>query len=235
MTTTDAVFPEPVVDGSGSRTLDRGLRLLALVCASPSPLSIAEIATSSGLHRSICYRLVRTLAHHDLLERDPDGRYRAGGGLAVLAGRLEPRLQSAARTHLEQLAESTGMTAFVVTAHGADAVTVLVVEPQTSLAHVSYRPGGRHRLDVGAPGLAILAGRPRAAGERRAVTEARAQGWATSVGEVIPGYHSVSAPVLESGGECRHAVAVVYAGEGSPAVLGPELVDAAHCIAADLA
>ncbi len=235
MTTIDAVFPEPVVDGPGSRTLDRGLRLLALVCASPVPLSVAEIATASGLHRSICYRLVRTLAHHDLLERDPDGRYRAGGGLAVLAGRLEPRLQAAARPHLERLAEQTGMTAFVVAAHGEDAVTVLVLEPQTGLAHVSYRPGGRHSLEVGAPGLAILAGRPEVAGERPEVTGARTRGWVTSVGEVIPGYHSVAAPVVEADGQCRHAVAVVYAGEGDPARLGPALVDTARRIAADLA
>lgn len=234
MTTLDTAFPEPVADGSGSRTLDRGLRLLALVCASAEPLSVAEIASASGLHRSICYRLVRTLAQHDLLERDADGRYRAGGGLAVLAGRLEPRLQSAARGHLERLAEATGMTSFVVSAHGTDAVTVLVVEPQTSLAHVSYRPGGRHPLDVGAPGLAILAGRPRVEGERDEVSLARSRGWAMSLGEVIPGYHSVSAPVVEAAGECRHAVAVVYAGEGDPGSLGPELVEAAQGIAAEL-
>ena len=40
------------------------------------------------------------------------------------------------------------------------------VEPPHVAAHVAYRPGTRHRVDRGAPGLAILAGEPTRAGER---------------------------------------------------------------------
>ena len=47
------------------------------------------------------------------------------------------------------------MTAFLVVRSGDEAVTVATVEPQDSTAHVVYRPGTRHPVDRGAPGLAL--------------------------------------------------------------------------------
>jgi DNA-binding IclR family transcriptional regulator len=132
------------------------------------------------------------------------------------------------------LAETTGMTAFLVTAHGAEAVTVMVVEPHGSLAHVSYRPGGRHPLSVGAPGLAVLAGRPPAPGERPEVALARERGWAGSTSEVIEGYRSVAVPLREPSGRCRHAVAVVFAGQVDEPPLAAEVMHAAWDISSSL-
>ena len=84
------------------------------------------------------------------------------------------------------------MTAFVVVRVGGDAVTLDSVEPQSTAAHVAYRPGSRHPIDRGAPGLAILAGQPAMPDERPEVTESRRRGWAYSSGEVIPGLASVA-------------------------------------------
>ncbi len=213
----------------GSQTLDRGLRVLSVVAAG-QPMTVADIAAAVGLHRSITYRMVRTLEHHDLLERDQGGRYGPGGGLAVLAGRVAPRLQQAARPALEDLTESVHMTAFLVVAHGDQAVTVLVVEPRSTLAHVAYRPGARHPLTLGAPGLAILAGRAPAPGERAEVTAARARGWARSESEVIPGYRSVAAGVRDPSGAVLAAVAVVYVGAGDEAATGAQVAAAAGAV-----
>ncbi|MCZ4149682.1 ArsR family transcriptional regulator, partial [Escherichia coli] len=44
-----------------SQTLSRGIRVLEIVANSPVNLSIAEIAAKLEVHRSIAYRIIRTL------------------------------------------------------------------------------------------------------------------------------------------------------------------------------
>lgn len=172
------------------------------------------------MHRSVTYRMLRTLEDHGLLSRDPQGRYQPGAGLAVLAGRFTPALRALASPHLLSLAVATDKTAFLVVRHGDEAVTVEVVEPPAATAHVSYRPGLRHPVDQGAPGLALLAGAPPLVGERPEVSQARIDGWACSAGEVIVGFRAVSAPVIDSQGVCRGAVSVVFAGPTDLEALG---------------
>lgn len=193
-----------------SQTLDRGIRILEHLAGAGVSQSISDITQATGLHRSIAYRLLRTLEDRQLVERDPFGHYRIGLGMAVLARGLRTDLQSAALPELNALVEQFGMTAFIVVRAGDEAVTVTSVEPQHTDAHVVYRPGVRHPVGRGAPGLALLmpdAATPR---DRPELTEARRIGWAVSHGEVIPGLRSVAAPVLGPDGGARAALAVVY-------------------------
>jgi DNA-binding IclR family transcriptional regulator len=216
-----------------SQTLDRGLRLLAAITDAGSPVDLVALAASVGLHRSVAYRLVRTLEDHRLVRRTADGRYEPGIGLAVLAASVRRPVQAAAMPELTRLAERARATAFLAVRDGDDAVTVASVEPPHGPAHVAYRPGSRHPVDRGAPGLALLAGaRPRA-GERPEVVLARSRGYATSRGEVIPGLESVAAPVLRGGtpGVVAGAVALVFlAGTANLAELGTMVVEAAAAV-----
>ena len=199
------------VEGALSQTLSRGLRVLELLSAAEQALSVDEVAAGLELHRSIAYRLLRTLEAHRLVERASDGRYRPGVGLAVLARSVLPDLRVAAEPVLEALARDLGVTAFAVVARGEDCVTLASVEPRRPGASLAQRPGTVHPLERGAPGLALLAARPAAPGGSRAaeVEAVRRRGWATSHDEVIPGLRAVAAPVpahLEE--PC--ALAVVY-------------------------
>lgn len=205
----------PLPDGVGSQTLDRGLRVLEIV-AGADGLGVGEVAEVAGLHRSITYRMMRTLEHRGLIERDGEGRYVAGARLAMLARGVAPTLRDVAAPRLADLAERTGRTAFLVVASGDLAVTVHVEEPRTTIAHVAYRPGVQHPLTRGAPGLALLAGGPARPGEREEVTRSRERGWAQSHGEVIAGYRSCAAPVHDHHGRCVAAVAVVFVGTDPP-------------------
>lgn len=227
---------EPTPDGAqpASQTLDRGLRALELVADSDHPLTVAEVAESLGLHRSIAYRLLRTLEDHRLIERDVESRFGAGVGLAVLARRVAPTLQAAALPELTLLANETGMTAFLVVRHGDDAVTVAAVEPRQSVAHVSYRPGVRHPVDRGAPGLALLVGGPPVKGERPEVEVGRTRGWVASHSEVLPGMRACAAPVVDGRGICAGAVAVVFVEDVDLERLGVRVVAASSAVAADL-
>ncbi|HJM00280.1 MAG: helix-turn-helix domain-containing protein [Acidimicrobiales bacterium] len=201
---------KPSPDSSRSQTLDRGLKALTLIATSPSPMTIDEVATQLKLGRSVTYRMIRTLEDHRLVTRDPSGRLTGGTQLVALAGGVENEIQTIAAPILTELANSIAMTSFLVVSDGQEAVTVQVVEPTATAAHVAYRPGTRHPLDRGAPGIALLAGLELQPGERREVAKARNSGWAYSEGEVIEGMASIAAPVSTSAGVTKAAVAVVH-------------------------
>jgi DNA-binding IclR family transcriptional regulator len=190
------------------QTLERGLAVLELLSRS-GPLSIADIVDGTGLHRSIVYRIVRTLEQHEFAERDANGRYGLGLALAFLGHAVRQDLQSAALPELTSLAGRTGCTAFVVVPHAEEAVTLLTVEPPRAADQLVYRPGRRHPLGRGAPGLAILAGLPPQAGERPEVRAGREAGYVRTTGEVIPGLTSLAAPVSLADGSAA-SVAIVF-------------------------
>jgi DNA-binding IclR family transcriptional regulator len=193
-----------------SQTLDRGVRALEVLAEAGRPLSIADLSARLQVHRSIAYRIVRTLEDHRLMSRDGDGRLVPGVGLAALARSVKSSLQTAALPELSDLANDLGMTSFLVVEDEGEAVTVETVEPRHSTVHVAYRPGVRHAVDRGAPGLALLAGLAEAPGERPEVAQARVRGWATTQGEVLTGMRAVASPVLDGRGRVAGAVSVVF-------------------------
>jgi len=218
--TTLAATPSDVATRPASQTLDRGLQTLEVVAGSERPMSVAEVAGRLGLHRSIAYRMLRTLEDHGLVQRDSNSRFSAGAGLAVLARQVFPSLQSLALPELSLLANKVGKTAFMVVRQGDEAITVAVVEPRHSVAHVAYRPGTRHPVDRGAPGLALLSGAPAVDGERPEVALCRSRGWVSTRSEVLPGMCAVASPVLDRHGNCPGAVAVVFVADGDIKRLG---------------
>lgn len=222
-----------LVDGTRSQTLHRGLALLGLVAEAPSPLKLPDLVRASGLHRSVVYRLLRTLEDHRLVQRTADDRYVVGLGLLVLGRGVGGDLRTAATAVLPGLADDLGVTAFLVVRDHDEAVTLLSVEPAASDAHVTYRPGTRHAVDRGAPGLALLAAGPEMRGERPQVTEARRVGWVTTRGEVLPGLSAVAAPVPPWRGPAA-AVCVVFADAADVERLARRVMTAATNLAARL-
>lgn len=168
-------------------------------------MSIAAIADAVGVHRSIAYRLIRTLEGRNLIERDDSGDYRPAAGLAVLARSVRLDLRSAAAPELRHLADQLSMTAFVVVRDGTDAITIESAEPTQSDVHVVYRPGARHPLLRGAPGLALLMTEVPSTRDRLELRRARRRGWARTAGEVLPSMSAIAAPIGSVG-----AVAVLW-------------------------
>ncbi|WP_411373605.1 IclR family transcriptional regulator [Arthrobacter sp. MPF02] len=215
---------------SPSQTLSRGIRALEILAAAPAPLSIAELADAMGVHRSVAYRILRTLEDHSLLVRDDAGKVQPGPGLAVLARGVSRNLQTAALPELTHLANTLDMTAFVAVWDHQDCITLVTVEPRHSGATVAQRPGTRHPINAGAPGIAIQSALTEVEWDRLGTgvpyrpeaIEARRQGYAASHDEVIAGVSSLAAPVRVPGGRPA-ALAVVYI--RSPH--GPETVGAA--------
>ena len=199
-----------------SQTLSRGIRILEILADAGGPLAIDEVAAELGVHRSIAYRLLRTLDDHGLVVRDAGGGVSLGARMAALAAGVAHDLQAEALPELTAVANELGMTCFLAVLDGEDCITLASVEPRHAIASVAQRPGARHPVTVGAPGKAILA--QLAAAEwpsgasaelRRDVELTRERGYGTSHDEVIPTVQSVAAPLVLRGRRPA-AIAVVH-------------------------
>ncbi|WBB97475.1 helix-turn-helix domain-containing protein [Solwaraspora sp. WMMA2080] len=205
-----------------AQTLDRGLRLLGLVAEATGGITVTEAAGRLGIGRAAVYRLATTLAAHGMLRRDTAGRLRLGAGLLQLARRAQPLLADAALPALRRLAESSGATAHLTVADGAEAVALTVVEPSWTAFHVAYRAGSRHPVGRGAAGRAILAGRDGTPGP------------VTSSGELQPGAYGVAAPVLGVPG-LEASVGVVTMGTLDVPAIGAQVQATAEAVSQLLA
>jgi DNA-binding IclR family transcriptional regulator len=208
--------------GPHSQTLSRGIRILEILADAREPLSIDELAQRLGVHRSVAYRLLRTLEHHRLTVRDPRGRITLGARLAALAAGVAHDLQAEALPELTSAANELAMTCFLAVLDADEIVTLTSVEPRHAVASVAQRPGTRHPMGIGAPGKAILASRPTSdwpettdAARRAELEEIRRRGWAISHDEVIPGVRSTAVPLRLPSGQPA-ALAVVYVSSPHP-------------------
>lgn len=199
-----------------SQTLSRGIRILEVLADARDSLTIDEIARSLEVHRSVAYRLLRTLEDHGLVVRDGSGRVSLGARMAALAAGVAHDLQAEALPELTEVAGELGMTCFLTMLDHDECLTLASVEPRHAVASVAQRPGTRHPVTRGAPGKAILSlippvswpdGAP--AQLQREVTDAAARGWFESHDEVIPSLRAVAVP-LELRRRGPAAIAVVY-------------------------
>lgn len=216
MTPTAAVSAG-TAQASPSQTLSRGIRALEILAAAQNPLTITELADAMGVHRSVAYRILRTLEDHSLLVRDDAGKVQPGPGLAVLARGVSRNLQTAALPELTRLANDLTMSAFVAVWDRDDCITLVTVDPPHTGAGIVQHPGSRHPISAGAPGIAIQSVYSEADWRKAAPAIpyrpeagiARQQGYAASHDEVIAGVSSVAVPVRIPGGRPA-ALAVVY-------------------------
>jgi DNA-binding IclR family transcriptional regulator len=135
-------------------------------------------------------------------------------------------VRTEARPALRDLADAVGATAHLTIAEGEEALALVVVEPSWTDVHVAYRSGARHRLDQGAAGRAILAGR---AGERGVVG---------TDGELQAGAHglavSLSTRTDPAPGGVEASVGVVSLEPLDVRTVGPRLEHAARALRAVL-
>jgi len=222
---------------TGSQTLSRGIRILELLAEAREPLAIDEVARRMDVHRSIAYRLLRTLEDHALVVRDGAGLVSLGPRMAALASAVAPDLQTAAIPELTAVANELGMTCFLGVLDRDECITLASVEPRQGIASVAQRAGARHPVTVGAPGKAILSQLPPDQWPAEVSERLRAEiagiaerGYATSHDEVLPTVQAVSVP-LPLRGHRPAAIAVVHiASPEDPARLATRLRAAADAV-----
>lgn len=197
-----------------SQTLDRGLRVLKVLSASPEGLTVTELSHRLEVNRTVVYRLISTLEQHGLVRRDPRSRLFVGLGVLHLASGVQPLLRDLAMPVLRRLAESLGSTAHLTVADGDEALALAVVEPTWTDFHVSYRVGARHPLTQGAAGKAIgLLGGDDA--------------YAVTSGELQTGARGLAAPVRGVDGLRASVGIVTLDGSIDEDVVAPQVIAAA--------
>jgi DNA-binding IclR family transcriptional regulator len=115
----------------GSQTVDRALVVLRIVASEGRPVSLEDVVSRSGLHKSIAYRLLRSLENSGFIGRDPIvGGYTVAAtflSLSVLAvSRID--IRGRARPMMEDIVSHFGETVSLHIRSGDLRVCVDVVE-----------------------------------------------------------------------------------------------------------
>ncbi len=215
---------------------DQAVRILfCLADNSPRRLKLTGICEQVGINKSKGYSLLNTLAHHGLVNRDPDSKtYSLGLELLSLSRKLLDNLgyKELTSPHLENLARATQATVLFYVIRGKQAYVAAKQEAAEPIG-VSIRVGHVFPATHGAHGLAMAAflppdeleallqqpdlffwGDPAATAAeldqvRTELEQCRSRGYAKDPGRLQHGINAVSAPVFGSRGEVFGCVVVV--------------------------
>jgi DNA-binding IclR family transcriptional regulator len=166
-----------------------------MVADSPNGLTVQHLADQVGVHRTIAYRLLSTLAQFRLVAKGEDGRYRPASGLAVLGASFDRNVRQLSLPTLRALADELGATVSLLIAEGDQQVAIAVIVPSHVAYQLSFHEGSRYPLDRGAAGIALLASMPPRPGERDLVARARERGWVMTYGEIEPNTYGLAVAV----------------------------------------
>jgi IclR family acetate operon transcriptional repressor len=149
---------------SSTRTVDRALGLLAVVCEQDA-IMLSECARRAGLPASTALRLLRTLEASGFVSRGPDSSFAAGPRLVQLGASALGRqaLVGLAEPALKRIVAATGESAYLSIAGPADtAIYIAMVEGTHAVRHTSWvgkavpcadlAVGAALRGDIGANG-----------------------------------------------------------------------------------
>jgi DNA-binding IclR family transcriptional regulator len=183
------------VSAPGSQTLARGLNALQLVAEAPSGLTVQQVADGIGVHRTIAYRLLTTLARFRFVAKGEDGRYRPAAALSVLGASFDRNVRQLSVPTLRALADDLGTTVSLLIAEGDQQVAIAVIVPTQVAYQLAFHEGSRYPLNRGAAGIALLASLPARSDERDLVARARELGWVITHGEIEPNTYGLAVPV----------------------------------------
>jgi IclR family transcriptional regulator, pca regulon regulatory protein len=111
----------PLQEARYSRSLERGLAIIASFTPERPQLGIAELAEMLDLSRPTTHRYVSTLVSLGYLEQDASRKYRlALGTIDLGAGLNATGLCVHARPHLEELSQRSGHTAEIAVLDGLE-------------------------------------------------------------------------------------------------------------------
>lgn len=203
------LLPEP--EQPGSQSVDRALRLLALVGRETAfGLPLSEIVSESGLNKPTARRLLLALIRAGLIEQDVrTRRYHLGEEafvLGILSGQRHGVLELATES-LRTLSDTTTDTSFLTVRRDRFALCLHREEGTHPVRTHALQSGDQHPLGVGAGSLAILAALPDAEAQdaieanrqillarypgyspeqlRADIVEARQRGWALNPGRIV--------------------------------------------------
>jgi DNA-binding IclR family transcriptional regulator len=201
---------ESVADGAaapgGAAAVDRALTLLAAFRTGDNALTLAELASRTGLYKSTALRLLASLEHARLVQRLEDRGYALGSEVARLHAIYAAAfsLDRVVMPVLRQLVAQTGESAAYHVRQGDARVCLYRVDsPHPVREHIAA--GERLPLERGSGGRVLSAfdaelAKRGTARDRRLYAEIRARGFHAAVGDRLAEVAGISAPVFHADG-----------------------------------
>ena len=206
--------------------VDQAARVLINMAKSQeTAMRLTDIFREVDIPASKAFSILATLNKYGFIEKDPQTKtYSLGLGLLFLARRVLDRLdiRDIVTPFVEELAKQTRKTVFFGL-NNEEHVFVVAKREGDPFMDISIRLGHRFHMTFGALGKAILAflseperekilskknlyfyGDPSRMDKDRLIKEieqCRKRGFAEERGDIRPGIHAVSAPVMGPGGK----------------------------------
>jgi len=227
-------------DRSPRGAVDKALAVLSALIAADRPMRLTEVARQTGLAKSTVHRLIGILLAHQMIDQDGE-RYIPGWRLIEVrgwvGGEYLAAVGRAAKPHLVDLYEATGVTSSLAVLVGAEVQYLDRIYGQRSVRTPSYRSdrAPAHCTAIGKILLARCPDSPRRIRDGQALAamteatvtdplalwahlcEARRAGFAVSRGEYVDGVECVAAFV---GAGARQRPLIGIAVSGRPGQVG---------------
>jgi DNA-binding IclR family transcriptional regulator len=221
------------MDQSGAylKTVDRALQVLLQFDKEYPEWSSSELAQALGMHRSIVYRILKSLERRGfVVQTGRHGRFSLGLKLVELGSVVLDGLDlgQVARPIMSRLVKETGESAFLLVVGSDQSVCVLKVDTPSALRAMT-NVGDHSPLHAGASSKALLAFldsqrrealiargleriTPRTITDpeqmRADLAQIRQQGWSYTVGELTPDVAAIAVPIWDSNAVLQAAVSI---------------------------
>jgi DNA-binding IclR family transcriptional regulator len=140
------------------QVIERAMRLLDALAAQPEPVTLKELAATTGLHASTAHRILNDLVVGRYVERVDNGVYQLGMRLLELGSLVKGRLdvRGAAQAPMHELHQLTGQTINLSVQQGDEIVYIDRAWSERSGMQVVRAIGGRAPLHLTSTGKLFL-------------------------------------------------------------------------------
>lgn len=219
-------------DGSAVKTVAKVLDILEHLGTVGRPVTVSEVAMTTGINVSTAHRLLQTLARRHYIEQHPETRaYSLGPRLFELGSAYARNMDlvSVSRPYIEQLRDATGETVHLAILSNREVVEVCTATGSQTVT-VSRGTGRRDPASCTATGKVMLAfltapelaqffaGGPLPAATANSITDpdlfaaelsrVRAQGFALDAQELSDDVCCIGVPILNGPDRAVAAVSV---------------------------
>lgn len=219
-------------EGKTIKSVAKAMKLLEILAASASPLSLADISTMTGWPKSTIHGLLSTMRETSVVAQDMDGRYMLGIRLFEYGCTLSSSwtIIETVKPFIQHISYHTGEAVFLSILDRGEIITLDRADNRMGL-QTSAEMGCRLPVHCTSQGKLFLAYMSDA--EREAILDRtelcaytrhtlttreeldrefhkiRRQGYATENGEYKTGLRSVSAPIIDREGMIRYAIGII--------------------------
>jgi DNA-binding IclR family transcriptional regulator len=144
----------------GAQSIQRAISLLWYIAKrNERGVALSKIARQSGMNVATVHRILSVLIREGLITREPFSKlYHLGFGLSLLGDAAHQySIRNEFRALLEDIAEETGNTVFLLIRSGSDALCIDRVDGKFPIQTVPINVGDRRPLGIGAGSLALIA------------------------------------------------------------------------------